>query len=83
MSLFHGPDGVVTLMFADDEWTRDEQGTTPCPAGATAQITITAEYPMPPQLDDPIALLAGVAVKPLRPEARAPAAVIFRTSSSA
>jgi hypothetical protein len=59
MSLFHGPDGVVTLMFADDEWTRDEQGTTPCPAGATAQITITAEYPMPPQLDDPIALLAG------------------------
>jgi serine/threonine protein kinase len=59
MSLFHGDDGVVTLMFADDKWTRNEQGATPCPAGGTAQMTITAEYPMPPQLDDPIALLTG------------------------
>jgi serine/threonine-protein kinase len=59
MSLFHGPDGVVTLMFADDQWTRNEQGATPCPAGGTAQMTITAEYPMPMQLDDPIALLTG------------------------
>lgn len=59
MSLFHGPDGVITLMFADDKWTRNEQGTSPCPAGGTAQITITAEYPMPTQLDDPIAVLTG------------------------
>jgi len=59
MSLFHAPDGVVTLMFADDKWTRNEQGATPCPTGGTAQMTVTAEYPMPPQLDDPIALLTG------------------------
>jgi hypothetical protein len=42
-----------------DQWTRDEQGTTPCAAGGTAQVTTTAEYPMPAQLDDPIALLTG------------------------
>jgi hypothetical protein len=59
MSLFHGPDGVVTLMFSDDKWTRNEQGTASCPAGGTAHVIITAEYPMPAQLDDPIALLTG------------------------
>ncbi|MGZ8809174.1 MAG: hypothetical protein ACXWZ0_19785 [Mycobacterium sp.] len=59
MSLFHAVDGVVTLIFANDKWTRNEAGTTTCPGGGTAQSTITAEYPMPPQLDDPIALLTG------------------------
>jgi serine/threonine-protein kinase len=59
MSLFHAPDGVVTLIFAEDKWTRNEAGTTMCPGGGTAQVTITAEYPMPPQLDDPIAQLTG------------------------
>jgi serine/threonine protein kinase len=59
MSLFHAPDGAVTLMFANDKWTRNEQGTTTCGAGGTAQMTVTAEYPMPAQLDDPISLLTG------------------------
>ncbi|MCU1701457.1 MAG: serine/threonine protein kinase [Mycobacterium sp.] len=59
MSLFHAGGGAVTLMYADDKWTRNEQGTTTCSAGGTAQITITAEYPMPRQLDDPIAVLTG------------------------
>jgi serine/threonine-protein kinase len=59
MSLFHAGGGAVTLMYADDKWTRNEQGTTTCGAGGTAQITITAEYPMPRQLDDPIAVLTG------------------------
>jgi serine/threonine-protein kinase len=59
MSLFHNPDGAVTLMFANDKWTRDEQGTTMCGAGGTAQVTITAEYPMPAQLDDPLSVLTG------------------------
>jgi hypothetical protein len=59
MSLFHAVEGVVTLMFANDKWTRNEGGTTTCASGGTAQMTITAEYPMPPQLDDPIALLTG------------------------
>jgi serine/threonine protein kinase len=59
MSLFHADGGVVTLMFANDKWTRNEQGTTMCAGGGTAQVTITAEYPMPVQIDDPIALLTG------------------------
>jgi serine/threonine protein kinase len=59
MSLFHSTDGAVTLMYANDKWTRNEQGNTTCGAGGTAQVTITAEYPMPPQLDDPISVLTG------------------------
>jgi serine/threonine-protein kinase len=59
MSLFHAGGGVVTLMYADDKWTRNEKGTTTCGGGGTAQVTITADYPMPRQLDDPIALLTG------------------------
>jgi serine/threonine-protein kinase len=59
MSLFHADGGVVTLMFANDKWTRNEHGTTMCAGGGTAQVTFTAEYPMPVQIDDPIALLTG------------------------
>jgi len=59
MSLFHGPDGVVTLIFADGKWTRNEEGVTTCSAGGTGRMTITAEYPAPAQLDDPISLLSG------------------------
>jgi serine/threonine-protein kinase len=59
MSLFHAGGGAVTLMYADDKWTRNEKGATTCGAGGTAQVTITADYPMPRQLDDPIALLTG------------------------
>ncbi|MDT5232290.1 MAG: eukaryotic-like serine/threonine-protein kinase [Mycobacterium sp.] len=59
MSLFHADGGAVTLMFASDKWTRNEQGTTTCAGGGTAEVTITAEYPMPVQIDDPIALLTG------------------------
>jgi serine/threonine-protein kinase len=59
MSLFHGPDGVVTLMFANDKWTRDEGGTSVCRDGGTAQMTVTAEYPLPEQLEDPIPVLTG------------------------
>ncbi|MDT5018368.1 MAG: eukaryotic-like serine/threonine-protein kinase [Mycobacterium sp.] len=60
MSLFHGSAGAaVTLMFAKDKWTRNEQGTTTCGAGGTAQITINAEYPLPAEMEDPIALLTG------------------------
>jgi serine/threonine-protein kinase len=59
MSLFHGTNGVVTLMFAADKWTRNEGGTTTCSAGGTAHVTITADYPLPVHLDDPIPLLTG------------------------
>jgi serine/threonine protein kinase len=59
MSLFHGRDGAVTLLFAKDKWTRNEQGTTMCSASGTAQITVNAEYPLPAEMGDPIAVLTG------------------------
>jgi serine/threonine-protein kinase len=59
MSLFHGAHGTVTLIFADGKWTRKEEGLTNCAAGGTAQITNAAEYPLPEQLEDPIAVLTG------------------------
>ncbi len=59
MSLFHAPDGVVTLMFANDKWTRHEAGTSACRDGGTAEMTVTAEYPLPEQLQDPIPVLTG------------------------
>jgi serine/threonine protein kinase len=67
MSLFHSPDGVVTLVFANDKWTRNEQAATTCPAGGTAQMTITADYPMPSQIDDPIAVLTGRGTQTIAP----------------
>ncbi len=59
LSLFHAADGAVTLIFADGKWTRNEQGTATCPGGGTARVTITAEYPEPTQMDDPISVLTG------------------------
>lgn len=59
MSLFHAPDGVVPLVFADGKWTRDDEGTVPCNLGGTTQIKITAEYPLPDPLQDPIPVLTG------------------------
>jgi serine/threonine-protein kinase len=63
LSILHARDGVVTLMFANDVWTRDEAGATPCSAGGTANVTITAEYPMPQNLQDPIPVLTGQGVQ--------------------
>ncbi|MDX1873158.1 serine/threonine-protein kinase [Mycolicibacterium sp. 120266] len=59
ISLFHAIDGVVTLVFADDKWTRNEAGVVPCAQGGTTKVTITAEYPLPTDLADPIPVLAG------------------------
>ena len=59
MSLFHAPDGVVPLVFANGKWTRDDEGTVPCNLGGMTQIKITAEYPLPEQLQDPIPELIG------------------------
>ncbi len=73
MSLFHAPDGVVTLMFADDKWTRNEQGTVPCTKGGTSQITLTAEYPMPQRLQDPLQELQGHGRQDVAPASACPA----------
>jgi serine/threonine protein kinase, bacterial len=59
LSLFHAPDGVVPLVFANGKWTREDEGTVPCNLGGTTQIKITAEYPLPEQLQDPIPELVG------------------------
>jgi serine/threonine protein kinase len=59
ISLFHAKDGVVTLIFTGGKWTRNEQGAVACPNGGMAHIAVTAEYPLPQQLEDPIPLLTG------------------------
>jgi serine/threonine protein kinase, bacterial len=59
MSLFHAPDGVVPLVFSGAKWSRDDEGTVPCNLGGTAHIKLTAEYPLPDPLQEPIPLLTG------------------------
>jgi serine/threonine protein kinase, bacterial len=59
LSLFHAPDGVVPLVFGGGKWTRDDEGTVPCNLGGMTQIRITAEYPLPTDLQDPIPVLTG------------------------
>jgi serine/threonine-protein kinase len=59
MSLFHAPDGVVPLVFSGEKWTRDDEGTVPCNLGGTAHIKLTAEYPLPDPLQEPIPALTG------------------------
>ena len=59
MSLFHAIDGVVPLIFSGAKWTRDDEGTVPCNLGGTTHIKLSAEYPLPDPLQDPIPLLTG------------------------
>ncbi|BCI81218.1 serine/threonine-protein kinase [Mycobacterium sp. SMC-18] len=59
ISAFHAMDGVVTLIFAGGKWTRTEEGTVPCALGGTTHVKITAEYPLPTDLQDPIPALEG------------------------
>jgi serine/threonine protein kinase, bacterial len=59
MSLFHAIDGVVPLVFSGGKWTRDDEGTVPCNLGGTVNIKLSAEYPLPEPLQDPIPLLTG------------------------
>ncbi|WIM87222.1 serine/threonine-protein kinase [Candidatus Mycobacterium wuenschmannii] len=59
MSLFHAIDGVVPLVFSNNKWTRDDEGMVPCNPGETAHFKLSAEYPLPDPLQDPIPLLVG------------------------
>ncbi|MFZ0905772.1 MAG: serine/threonine-protein kinase [Mycobacterium sp.] len=59
MSLFHAPDGDAPLVFSGGKWTRDDEGTVPCNLGGTAHIKLTAEYPLPDPLQEPIPVLTG------------------------
>jgi serine/threonine-protein kinase len=67
LSLFHAGPEAVTMIFAKDKWTRNEVGTTKCAAGGTAKATITAEYPLPREFDDPIAQLNGRGTQTIAP----------------
>ena len=59
MSLFHAIDGVVPLVFSGNKWTRDDEGTVPCNSGGTSHIRLSAEYPLPDPLQDPVPVLIG------------------------
>lgn len=59
LSLFHAVDGVVPLVFSGTKWTRNDEGAVPCNLGGTVHIKLTAEYPLPDPLQDPIPLLTG------------------------
>jgi hypothetical protein len=61
------PDQAVSLMYAEGKWTRDESGPSPCAAGRTATVSITAEYPLPATVDDRIALLVGRGTQTVAP----------------
>jgi serine/threonine protein kinase len=67
MSLFHAGGSAVTLLYADEKWTRNEQGNATCGDGSTAKVTITAEYPMPRTIDDPISVLTGRGTQTIAP----------------
>jgi serine/threonine-protein kinase len=47
------------MVFDGAEWIRDEEGDTPCSAGGTSHIKVTADYPLPEPPQDPITLLTG------------------------
>jgi serine/threonine protein kinase, bacterial len=59
VSLFHAIDGVVPLVFSGNKWTREDEGTVPCNSGGSAHIKLSAEYPLPDPLQDPIPVLTG------------------------
>jgi serine/threonine protein kinase, bacterial len=59
LSLFHAIDGVIPLVFSGNKWTRNDQGAVPCAPGVTGHFTLTAEYPLPDPLQDPIQVLTG------------------------
>ncbi len=67
MSLFHAGGSAVTLVYADQKWTRNEQGNATCGDGSTAKVTITAEYPMPNTINDPITVLTGRGTQTIAP----------------
>ncbi|OBH99243.1 hypothetical protein A5678_20040 [Mycobacterium sp. E2733] len=59
MSYFHNPDGARALVFGGGTWTYDREGDHPCPGGGTVHWKITAQYPLPQPVRDPITVLTG------------------------
>lgn len=59
ISAFHAADGGVTLVFVNGKWIRNEEGIVPCAKSGTTHIKITADFPLPDPLEDPISVLEG------------------------
>jgi hypothetical protein len=59
MSYFHGPDGVLPLVFGGGKWSVDREFEGQCPGGGTSHVKLTGEYPLPSPPQDPITLLTG------------------------
>ena len=57
-------DGAEALDFVQ---SMGKPGNAPCPDGGSAKVTITAEYPMPKTLDDPISVLTGRGTQTIAP----------------
>ena len=83
MSLFHAGGGAVTLIFAKDKWTRNEVGTTSALPVARRRRRSPRSTRYPRSWTTRSRSSMGAVLKPLRPEARAPAAAISKTSLSA
>ena len=81
MSLFHAGGSAVTLVYADEKWTRTT-GTAMCGDAHGEGDDGIAEYPMPTTMDDPILGVTGRGTETRR-GARARVAAISRTRSSA
>ena len=62
----------MTLIFADGKWTRNETGAATCTQGGTAQMSVTAVYPLPAQLEDPIPVLTGHGTQTVAPGGACP-----------
>ncbi len=59
MSFFHSPNHEQALVFESVKWIEDLEGDSPCPAGGTYHKKVTADYPLPQPLQNPITLLTG------------------------
>ncbi|VBA53462.1 Serine/threonine-protein kinase PknF [Mycobacterium attenuatum] len=60
ISYFHGTVGGLPLVFSGDKWTLDIDDDVRCAASDDlSHVKITAQYPLPQPLQDPIRLLTG------------------------
>jgi serine/threonine protein kinase len=59
MSLFVGTDTVMSMVFGNEMWTRNEAFDTACPAGGTEHVKQSAQFRLPQTPQDPITLLTG------------------------
>lgn len=59
----NGSSGTQLLLFANNEWTRDDEYDASCPAGGTSHVRIKGTFPLPEPQQDPILVLTGSGTK--------------------